>query len=63
MRDTSHVHATSQKPSLETLFLVNEVLCAIFVPICLNAEMFWSVLHFLELKVFLGAYKSYKFYP
>ena len=40
--------------------IVNEVLCAIFIPICLNAECFWWVLHFLELKVFLEVYKSYK---
>ena len=39
---------------------VNEVLCAICIPMCLNAEMFWSVLHFRELEVFLGVYKSYK---
>ena len=42
---------------------VDEFLCVIFIPICLNAEFLGSVLHFWELKVFLGVYKSYKFYP
>jgi hypothetical protein len=42
---------------------VDEFLCVIFIPICLNAEFFGSVLHFWELKVFFGVYKSYKFYP
>ena len=46
-----------------TVRLVNEVLCAICIPICLNADCFGSVLHFWELKGFLGVYKSYNFYP
>ena len=28
---------------------VSEVLCAIFIPICLNADNFWSVLYSWEL--------------
>lgn len=38
---TQLLHQAASPPAPPLRCLVDEVLCAIFIPICLNADLFW----------------------